>query len=83
MATTRNIPVLMPATNGCDACHTCTRRADAPYRVYDKSGKAIGGCVAEFHTGHVYGFESVRWHNRPEAQRVRAETVKFYTEGKR
>lgn len=56
-------------------CPTCCRAPAAPYRVYDEHGKAVSGCVDHFHTGHlVAGTESSRWHNRPEAKKLRANS---------
>lgn len=74
----KSIPVLMPAANASDICHTCQRRADQPYRTRDAAtGKDTGGCVANFHTGHLL-MRDAFWHNRPEAKRIRAATAKFY-----
>jgi hypothetical protein len=54
-------------------CNTCGRDASAPYRVYDARGKCTAGCVDDFHTGHlVTPSESSRWHNRPDAKKIRA-----------
>ena len=59
-----------PAPEGCPLCG---KAAGAPYRVYDAHGKVVNGCVGEFHSGHlVQTSESNRWHNRPEAKRIRA-----------
>lgn len=56
-----------------DKCNICGREASSPYRVYDKHGKVLNGCVAEFHTGHlVTPSESSFFHNRPEAKKIRA-----------
>jgi hypothetical protein len=30
------------------------------------------GCIDDSHTGHLYG-ESLRWHNRPAAKKLRSE----------
>lgn len=57
-------------------CNICGRNADTPYRVYDSHGKAIQGCIADFHTGHLIG-ESARWHNRPAAKKWRAQQKKY------
>lgn len=55
-------------------CPTCGKPPGAPFRVYDKEGKVISGCVDEFHTGHIAApSESGRWHVRPHARKVRAE----------
>ncbi len=56
-------------------CRTCCKPLSAPYRVYDERGRAIQGCVAADHDGHVHGYESVRWHNRPEAKAIRKATA--------
>lgn len=53
-------------------CTTCTRPVDAPYRVYDRSGKVVAGCIDGCHTGHLIPCsESNRWHNRKEAKAMR------------
>jgi hypothetical protein len=55
-----------------DTCPICCRPADAPYRVYDKRGDVVQGCVASFHTGRLVPISaSARWHNRAEAARIR------------
>jgi predicted secreted Zn-dependent protease len=53
-------------------CNTCGRHVDHPYRRHDAHGKVIEGCIDDSHTGHLYG-ESLRWHNRPAAKKLRAE----------
>lgn len=58
-----------------DSCPTCGRPAGSPYREYDTRGHATAGCVDDFHTGHLYG-ESLRWHNRPEARKIRLQLKK-------
>lgn len=57
-----------------DRCNTCGRPSSAPFRRFDKSGKLTEGCIDAAHTGHVYG-ESLRWHNRPEAKKMRKDAV--------
>ena len=56
-----------------DVCVTCTRPVESPYRRHDARGHVIEGCIDESHTGHLYG-ESLRWHNRPVAKKLRADT---------
>ena len=67
------------------ACNTCGRPADSPWRVYDQQGKVIHGCVDDFHTGHLIEVsESSRWHNRPEAKKIRkamADRLRKITKG--
>lgn len=61
-------------------CPTCTRRACDPFRRYDKTGRVLYGCVDAFHTGHlVTPSESARWHNRPQAKKIRAGLLAFLT----
>jgi hypothetical protein len=55
-------------------CATCGRSAASPFRVFDGRGKVTAGCIDAFHSGHIYG-ESLTWHNRPEAKRMRKETL--------
>jgi hypothetical protein len=60
-----------------NVCTTCGRPAGSPYRVFDKHGKVLQGCIDDFHTGHlVTPSESSRWHNRPEAKKHRASIKK-------
>lgn len=58
-----------------ETCRTCCKPLAAPYRVYDERGRAIQGCVAVDHDGHIHGYESVRWHNRTEAKAIRRATA--------
>lgn len=54
-------------------CPTCCRAAGAPFRVLDAQGSVVHGCVDEFHTDHLASISaSQRWHNRPEARKLRA-----------
>ena len=53
-----------------ERCPTCGRAPSEPYRIYDGHGKVKYGCVDALHGGHLIG-ESARWHNRPEAKRIR------------
>jgi hypothetical protein len=54
-------------------CFTCGRPVDAPYRRHDARGAVIEGCIDSAHSGHLYG-ESLRWHMRPAAKKLRADT---------
>jgi hypothetical protein len=55
-----------------DTCPICIRPGYDPYRVYDKLGKVLQGCVASFHDGRLVQIsESNRWHNRPQAKAIR------------
>ncbi len=55
-------------------CPICTRGPYSPFRVTLDDGKIIAGCVDEFHTAHLVGpSATLRWHNRPEARKIRAE----------
>jgi len=55
-----------------NTCPICTRPGYAPYRVYDKYGKVLQGCVDSFHDGRlVQPSESYYWHNRQEAKTIR------------
>lgn len=60
-------------TEGAERCNTCTRPVAAPFRRYGARG-IVEGCIDAAHTGHLYG-ESLRWHNRPEAKKLRKEAV--------
>lgn len=58
-------------------CPTCGNSIYSPFRIYDKHGKVVQGCVDESHTGHlVTPSESARFHNRPEAKKIRAQLAK-------
>lgn len=57
--------------NTSDTCRTCGNAVSAPFRSWDTSGRIVHGCVDGDHTGHIVGYESLRWHNRPEAKAAR------------
>lgn len=57
--------------NDTDTCRTCGNHVSAPFRVHDQHGRVTLGCVDGDHTGHIVGYESLRWHNRPEAKSAR------------
>jgi hypothetical protein len=61
------------ATFAVGHCSTCGCPAGQPFRRYDQAtGKVVSGCISEAHTGHLIpGTESSRWHNRPEAAKLR------------
>jgi hypothetical protein len=53
-------------------CPLCGRAPNSPgMQARNERGRMVQGCVDEFHTGHVFG-EAARWHNRPEAKKLRA-----------
>jgi hypothetical protein len=53
-------------------CPTCCRSAGNPARSY-VAEKIVSGCVDHFHTGHlVFATQSLSWHMRPEAKKIRA-----------
>lgn len=53
-------------------CRICCRPLAAPARQFDARGKVVLGCVAADHDGHLVPLsESLRWHNRPEAKKLR------------
>ena len=55
-------------------CRLCCRNLSSPWRVYDERGHVMQGCVSPDHTGHLVPLsESLRWHNRPEAKKLRKE----------
>lgn len=58
-----------------DNCPSCTRKADAPYRVYDQHGKVRAGCIDAFHSGATLVGESSFWHNRAESKKLRTKTL--------
>ena len=63
-------------------CTTCGRAAGNPSRVYDSDGRVLSGCVDAFHTGHLPGLsETLHWHNRSEAKRIRQRSAKFWGVG--
>lgn len=54
-------------------CPTCCRSIGNPFRVYDRDGSVISGCIDDAHTGQlVTPSESAFWHNRPIAKKLRA-----------
>lgn len=56
-------------------CPTCCRGPATPFRIHDNRGRVVSGCVDEFHAGHLVSpSESARWHARPEAKRIRAQS---------
>lgn len=57
--------------NGQTLCGTCCRPVVSPARrIVD--GKIVEGCVSEAHTGQLPAMsETARWHNRPEAKKIR------------
>lgn len=61
-------------TQTAERCNTCTRPVNSPFRRYDK-GKVTEGCIDAAHTGHLYG-ESLRWHMRPIAKKMRSDAAK-------
>jgi hypothetical protein len=56
------------------SCPTCGHRAAYPFRVYDDSGQhVLFGCVDHYHGAYyVLGSPSHRWHDRPDARKIRA-----------
>ncbi len=54
-------------------CPTCGHGASAPYRRVSE-GKIVEGCIDAFHAEALYG-ESLRWHTRPAAQKLRQGTL--------
>jgi hypothetical protein len=53
-------------------CPTCCNSIYSPYRQYDAAGKVTAGCVDDCHSGLFTPIsESSRWHNRPEAKKIR------------
>jgi hypothetical protein len=59
-------------------CNICTRSVYDPFRVYDKQGKCVEGCVDECHTGKLTPIsDSSRWHNRPAAKQIRRNLRKM------
>jgi hypothetical protein len=67
-----------------NTCPTCTRSHDAPFRgPSDERGRVTFGCVDAIHSGHLYG-ESLRFHERPEAQAIRrSELAKLQNLGRK
>lgn len=62
-------------------CNTCCRPASSPFRVWDAHGKVVMGCVDACHTDKLATpSESARWHNRPEAKKLRANLAKYAKE---
>ncbi len=63
-------------TEGATHCNTCSRPVASPFRRYSQMGgtKITAGCIDAAHTGHLYG-DSLRWHMRPEAKKLRADAV--------
>lgn len=60
-------------------CTTCGRSDSNPFRVTDGAGRIIAGCVDACHTGKLPGLhETSRWHNRPEAKKVRKVAARFW-----
>ena len=58
-------------------CGICGRTPDSPARR-TVDGIIVEGCVAAPHTGHLpKGSDTAAWHNRPEAQAMRADTLAF------
>lgn len=58
-------------------CPTCTKPANAPWRVYSENGHVVHGCVDAYHNGHlVVPSESATWHNRPAAKALRRAQAK-------
>lgn len=58
-------------------CRTCLRPLSAPFRSWGQGGSIVSGCVAADHDGHLVGIsESNRWHNRPEARKIRRDEVR-------
>lgn len=64
--------------NHLPSCPSCGRSRCAPFRVYGTDGKAMLGCIDDYHTGHLYG-ESARWHSRPAAKAHRAQVKRHLT----
>ncbi len=55
-----------------ETCNICGGTKSHPYRVYDEKGKVIIGCVDIFHEGEIISpSESLFWHNRSEAKKIR------------
>lgn len=68
----RILEIRAKAGNPNTTCPTCGHKPAAPYRQYDKWGKVTAGCIDAAHTGHlVTPSECQRWHNRPEAIKLR------------
>lgn len=60
-----------------ETCTFCNKPAGAPFRTWDKNGKIVHGCVADFHTGHLPELsETNRWHLRKEAKEIRRKNAK-------
>jgi len=59
-------------------CPTCTRPHHNPYTVYGENGEILEGCVDAAHTEYLTGVISAkaRWHFRPQARAIRAQTLK-------
>jgi hypothetical protein len=62
-----------------DKCPTCGNAAYSPFRRFLANGSVDCGCIDGFHTGHLQQIsESNRWHNRPEAKKLRRDVEKRY-----
>lgn len=54
------------------ACPSCNQPASAPYRSRSPDGAITYGCVDAYHTGHLPSTsETGKWHNRPDAIKIR------------
>lgn len=62
-------------------CNTCVRPVNAPWRVWNPRGQVIQGCVDACHGGHLVTSESRRWHERPEAKKIRAALKRMLEKG--
>lgn len=59
-------------------CNTCAKPYNKPFRIYDKNGKIVSGCVDACHTGMLVPLsDSAFWHNRPESKAVRKNLEKL------
>ena len=57
-------------------CPICFAPSHSPFRMWE-GDKIIGGCVDDFHTGHlVVPSQSASFHNRTDAKTIRAENKK-------
>lgn len=57
-----------------EKCNTCARPVSSPFRRHDKAGKITEGCIDAAHSGHLYG-DSLRWHMRTIAKKMRADAA--------
>lgn len=57
--------------NTSNVCRTCGKPLSEPWRSRDADGKIWLGCVDSDHEGHLYRYDDLRWHKRPEARKAR------------